>query len=54
MKEKLLVNNVYLEKINAGEMRAVKRIRPDPKKLKRILSELRALGRLLKDNGLFV
>jgi serine/threonine protein kinase len=54
MREDSLADNVYLEKTNAGEMRVVKQVRRDPEKLKRILSELRALGRLSKENGLFI
>lgn len=47
-------DKVYVERTRAGDVRVVKKVLQNPKTLRNALSELRAMGRLSKENGLFV
>ncbi|KAJ5768902.1 kinase-like protein [Penicillium odoratum] len=53
-KGKFLAHNVYLERTGPGDVRVVKQILREDTSLDRCLTELRAMGRLSKENTLFV
>ncbi|KAE8369664.1 kinase-like protein [Aspergillus caelatus] len=47
-------DKVYVESTTAGDVRVVKKVLQKKETLRNILSELRVMGRLSKENGLFV
>lgn len=53
-RERFLADNVYAERTSAGDVRVVKQVLHRPANLGNVLSELRAMGSLSRENAHFV